>query len=363
MSAEDRKHPTSELEVLESGAREVVEPNGLRLMLKPVPGDDREHVLDPRVYARAHAKLAAAPAAGSAPAGPVDVIAWRSAPNKETHVVRGANVAKKTVVMNFGDKGIPLHIFTPEGHEDGSAALVFIHGGGFMVGNIGQYENCLRDIVERTGCVAIYPEYRLSPETMFPGGVEDCVKTLDWLVDHADELGVDATRIAVAGDSAGGSLSNAVVLEGSHADRIKAVVELYPLVDGGPVPDEWSYDLYEVVDEQRPEALSRVDRIRLANNDLPPMYVNGDADKMLDPLISALFAEDVSAFPRTVIISSEYDYLRYQDELFAKRLQDAGVDVTAIRYRGCDHGFFEMYGVMPQAEDVCRVISEELAKI
>lgn len=117
------------------------------------------------------------------------------------------------------------------------------------------------------------------------------------------------------------------------------------------------------MDEQRTEALSRVDRIRLANNDLPPMYVNGDADKMLDPLISALFAEDVSAFPRTVIISSEYDYLRYQDELFAKRLQDAGVDVTAIRYRGCDHGFFEMYGVMPQAEDVCRVISEELAKI
>lgn len=171
MSAEDRKYPTSELEVLESGAREVVEPNGLRLMLKPVPGDDREHVLDPRVYARAHAKLAAAPAAGSAPAGPVDVIAWRSAPNKETHVVRGANVAKKTVVMNFGDKGIPLHIFTPEGHEDGSAALVFIHGGGFMVGNIGQYENCLRDIVERTGCVAIYPEYRLSPETMFPSRV------------------------------------------------------------------------------------------------------------------------------------------------------------------------------------------------
>lgn len=69
---------------------------------------------------------------------------------------------------------------------------------------------------------------------MFPGGVEDCVKTLDWLVDHADELGVDATRIAVAGDSAGGSLSNAVVLEGSHADRIKAVVELYPLVVAVP---------------------------------------------------------------------------------------------------------------------------------
>lgn len=358
MGAEKRKYPISDVDELENGVREVVEPNGLRLTLKPVPGDSREHVLDPRVYARAHAKLAA-----GTPSGSIDVISWRSAPNKETHVMRGAGVAKKTVVMNFGDRGIPLHVFTPEGHESGSAALVFIHGGGFMVGNIGQYENCLRDIVERTSCVAIYPEYRLSPETMFPGGVEDCVKTFNWLVEHADELGVDATRIAVAGDSAGGSLANAVVLDGSHADRIKLVVEMYPLVDGGPVPDEWSYDLYEVVDEQKDEARSRVDRIRNANNDLPPMYTNGDAEEMLDPSISALRAEDVSMYPRTVIISSEYDYLRYQDELFAKRLQDSGVDVTAIRYRGCDHGFFEMYGVMPQAEDVCSVISEELAKI
>lgn len=75
MKAEERKYPTSELEVLENGVKEVVEPSGLKLVLKPVPGEDREHVLDPRVYARAHAKLAAAPAAGSAPAGPVDVIA------------------------------------------------------------------------------------------------------------------------------------------------------------------------------------------------------------------------------------------------------------------------------------------------
>lgn len=198
---------------------------------------------------------------------------------------------------------------------------------------------------------------------MFPGGVEDCVKTLDWLVEHADELGVDATRVAVAGDSAGGSLTNAVVLDGSHADRIQLVAELYPLVDGGPVPEEWSYDLYEIVNDQRAEALSRVDRIRNANDDLPMMYTNGNAGGDARPEGVCPVRGGRERVPRTVIISSEYDYLRYQDELFAKRLQDAGVDVTAIRYRGCDHGFFEMYGVMPQAEDVCRVISEELAKI
>lgn len=164
MGTEERKYPTSELEVLERGAREVIEPNGLKLLLKPVPGDEREHVLDPRVYARAHAKLAAGPA----PAGPVDVIAWRSAPNKETHVVRGVGVAKKTVVMNFGDRGIPLHVFTPESHESGSAALVFIHGGGFMVGNIGQYETACATSRSERAVLRSTPSTACLPKRCFP---------------------------------------------------------------------------------------------------------------------------------------------------------------------------------------------------
>ena len=109
--------------------------------------------------------------------------------------------------------------------------------------------------------------------------------------------------------------------------------------------------------------MSRVDRIRLMNDDLPRIYTNGDAELIKDERISALYADDVSMFPRTLVVSSEFDYLRYQDELFAKKLQDAGVDVRAIRYGGCDHGFFETCGVMPQAEDLCRVIAEEIEKI
>ena len=265
--------------------------------------------------------------------------------------------------MNLGDRGIPLHVFAPRTRVDPAPLLIFYHGGGFAAGNIGQYENDLRYICDMTGCVAIYPEYRLAPETMFPGGLDDCLGTYDWAVKHAADLGIDPTRIAVAGDSAGGSLSNAVVLERGEEGRIKLLVLIYPLVDGGPEPDEWSYKLYPSLEEQRAEAMSRVDRIRLMNGDLPGIYTNGDLDLIRNPLISALYADDVSMFPRTLVVSSEFDYLRYQDELFAKKLLDAGVDVRAIRYGGCDHGFFETCGVMPQAEDLCRIISEEIKAI
>lgn len=84
---------------------------------------------------------------------------------------------------------------------------------------------------------------------------------------------------------------------------------------------------------------------------------------MTDPLISAAYCDDLSVFPRTVVVSSEFDFLRYQDEKFAKQLADAGVDVRAIRYLGCDHGFFEACGVMPQAEDLCRIMAKEIAAL
>lgn len=368
MGVDGRKYPESEVADIVERARTIRADNGLELEMRPVPGDTREHVLDPRVYARAHAKLAASRGeqkmTGDSGSSDIDgVIAFRTAPNKETHVVRGADVVKRTMTVVLGEHEVEVHVFTPSGHEPSSQLLIFYHGGGFVAGNIGQYENDLRYICDVAGCVAIYPEYRLAPETAFPGGLEDCLGVYDWAVEHAAELGVDPQRIAIAGDSAGGSLSNAVVLQRGREGRIKLLVEMYPLVDGGPVPDEWSHELYPALGGQEPEASSRVDRILLMNDDLSRNYTGGNAGLLKDERVSALYADDVSMFPRTLVVSSEFDYLRYQDELFAKKLHDAGVDVRAIRYGGCDHGFFETCGVMPQAEDLCLVISEEIEKI
>ena len=358
MDASGRTYDPAEVEDIAARAHVMELENGLRLEVRPVPFATEEHMLDPRVYARTHARIVAGGGAGDS-----DVISFRARPNKETHAIEGGGVSKRVVIMDCGDRGIPLHVFEPERRQENAPVLLFIHGGGFMVGNIGQYENALRLIAKQSGCVAVYPEYRLAPETMFPGGLEDCLATYDWLVDHAGELGIDASRMAVAGDSAGGSLSNAVVLEKGEEGRIKLLVVVYPLVDAAPVPAEWSYDLYPTLEGQEREAMSRVDRIKASIDDLAPIYCHGDAEKLLDPLVSAAYADDVSMFPRTLVVSSEFDYLRYQNELFAKKLQDAGVDVRAIRYGGCDHGFLETCGVMPQVEDLCNVMVEELGKI
>jgi acetyl esterase/lipase len=144
---------------------------------------------------------------------------------------------------------------------------------------------------------------------------------------------------------------------------IKLVIEMYPLIDAGPVPDAWSYDLYPVLESQRDEAMSRVSRFLAPSDSLAETYTRGNRSTLLDPLISVIYCDDLSVFPRTVVVTADYDYLRYQGELFAKRLFDSGVSVRAIRYAGCDHGFFETCGVMPQVEDLCHIFAEELGKL
>ena len=334
--------------------------DGLSLEVRPVPDDDREHAMDPRVFEMARRRLSGA----TATPGINDVISMRERPNKESHAIDDGSVTERVALMNLGDRLIPLHIFEPQRSSTGSVAvLAYFHGGGFTVGNVGQFRNPLRLIAQLSGCVVTYTEYRLAPECPYPAGVEDCSGTVDWLCEHAKELGIDPERIAVAGDSAGGSLSNAVAQLQAGRGRVKLVMEMYPLTDAGPVPAAWSYDLYPMRDEQRVEAKSRVDRFKNPGDSLAETYAMGSHEVTAGPLVSALNCRDFSVFPRTVVITADYDYLRYQGELFAKRLLDAGVSVRAIRYAGCDHGFFETCGVLPQVEDLCRVMAGELSSI
>lgn len=330
--------------------------NGLELELRPVPDDDREHCLDPRVV-----ELFALRKSGAFPT-PVgnDLVSMRNRPNKENRQIDSGAVSERVELMDFGSRKIHLFVFEPEGHSEKLPVLAYLHGGGFTVGNIGMFRNALRYLAEKANCVVVYPEYRLAPESPFPAQVEDCKDTITWVVEHAGELSVDVARLAVAGDSAGGSLSNAMAI--LHEGTVRLVVEMYPLVDGGPIPEEWSLDMYPHLAEQGEAALSRTLRIRNASSDLESVLVS-NPNLMYDPLISATYYAKLSAFPRTVMVTSEFDYLRYQDEAFAKKLRDAGASVRVIRYLGCDHGFFEMCGVMPQVEDLCNVMAEEIAAL
>lgn len=365
MAKDGRTYDASFADIIAAGTRIVVLDDGTELELRPMPDEEREHALDPRVYELTQKRLSGA---FVTPAG-VDFEAMRKRPNKENHDIDDGNVTETVETMRLtgrdGDdlRDIELYVFTPEGLAEPAPVVAFYHGGGFTVGNIGMYRPALRYLAEQAGCVVVFPDYRLAPEHPFPAGLNDCDETLDYLVEHAERLGIDMSRLAVAGDSAGGSLANGVVQLRAGSGLVKLVMEMYPAVDSGPVPPEWSYDMYPWLPEQAVEAKSRVDRIKASVDDLSAVYTAGDAQKMLDPLISAAYCEDLSVFPRTVVVSSEFDYLRYQNEKFAQQLRAAGVEVRAIRYLGCDHGFFEACGVMPQAEDLCRVMAAEVRKL
>jgi acetyl esterase/lipase len=341
----------------------VEEIDGLAIEMHPVPDDDRPHALDPRVW-----DLFQRRKRGEFPTPKGnDLIAMRTRPNKENHSFVD-DVEHTVEIMDFGDRAIHLHLFARVDHDDYVAengpvpVLVYIHGGGFSVGNVDMYIPGLEAIAHESHAVVAYPEYRLAPEAPFPAAVEDSVATVDWVARNADELGVDVDRLAVAGDSAGGSLCNAVcILLGKEA--VKLNVQLYPCVDATDIPETWSLDLYDWLPEQEEAAQSRILRIAGSVDALADMYTRGYKALMLDPLVSATYYPRLDLFPRTVMIASEFDYLRVQDEEFARKLAAAGVPVRSIRALGCDHGFFEQGGHVPMAENVAHIISEELSAL
>jgi acetyl esterase/lipase len=127
----------------------------------------------------------------------------------------------------------------------------------------------------------------------------------------------------------------------------------------------WAYDRYNVVEEEKALAYSRIDRIKGGVDKDPEgkqsLYLQGRA-MPTDPLVSAIFATDeqLKRFPETVIVAAEYDYLRVGSDYAAKRLKELGVSVRSIRYCGCDHGFLDMIGTIVQSEELCMTIADEL---
>jgi acetyl esterase len=345
---------------IERGVRHIEE-DGLDIELRPIPDDDRENVLDPRVYAYAHAKIMGAVKTVAMD----DVVQMRGRLNKETHPFAEGEVASSVEIADLGDRGIPVHILRPASAKPGAPVVEYVHGGGWTFGRWEGYENALAYLADIAGAVVVYPEYRLAPETVFPGAVDDCDGVADWIRANAERLGVDGTKLCVMGESAGGSLTNAVVMRQMDKEPVALAVPLYAAVDSRPgIPSYWSYDLYPVIDEQRAEAKNRIDRIKDATG-AAEFYTHGNVRQMADPLVSGMCASPVvlSRFPRTVVVASEYDYLRPSNEMFARKLHEAGADVRCIRYLGCDHGWYEAGGTMPQAEDMGRVVAGELAKL
>lgn len=217
--------------------------------------------------------------------------------------------------------------------------LVFLHGGGWVFGDLDVYDSLCRHFTHLVPCAVVSVDYHVSPEAKFPEPLEDCWAAFEWIRSHIAELGGEPNRIAVGGDSAGGNLAAALTFLARN--RAPGAIMYQMLIY--PVTDISSFDTgsYRAVGEGF--FLSRDDMIWFAE-----AYTHG-ADERRNPLVSPLLQHDLHGLPPAYVVTCGYDPLRDEGQEYAKRLRQAGVGVTEVCYDDQIHGFIAFGGVIPAA--------------
>jgi len=219
------------------------------------------------------------------------------------------------------------------------AALVYFHGGGWVLGSLESADASCRAIANRSRCVVISIDYRLAPETKFPGAVEDAHAAVRWVADNAAELRIDPERIAVGGASAGGNLAAAAALLARERGGPKIAFQLLTV----PVAE-----LSSRAESHREFAegygLSAADMTWFGLH-----YVRTPADAD-DPRASVVRA-DLHDLPPAFVITAECDPLRDDGEAYAEKLQKLGIAARSKRYPGMFHGFMSFPNVLPEADE------------
>jgi acetyl esterase len=293
--------------------------------------------LDPGV----RALLESIAALGQPPLETLTPAEGRAAAEEGIRVVGGTPepVAKVENLSIPGPLGeIPVRIYTP-GEPAPRPALVYFHGGGWVVCGLDTHQVVCSAIARRSGAVVVAVDYRLAPEYKFPAAVLDSYAALEWTAANVARLGVDPGRISVGGDSAGGNLSAVVSLK-SRDERGPAInrqILVYPVTDLS------SFNTDSYAEFAGDHWLTRPQMEWFRNHYL------SSADDATNPYASPLLAPDLAGVPPALIITAECDVLRDEGEAYAKRLIAAGVHVECKRYAGMIHPFFSLSGAVPQA--------------
>lgn len=252
---------------------------------------------------------------------------------------------------------IPTRLYYPKHGGDGPyPALVYFHGGGWVIGSIETLDPVCRSLANGAGCVVVSVGYRKAPEHKFPAAVEDAYATTEWVAGNAAELQIDPTRLAVGGDSAGGNLATVVTMLARDKAGPKLVFQLLVY----PVTDHYSANTASYQENAEGYYLSRGDMIWFWNH-----YLADEADAK-NPMASPLRAENLSGLPPALVITTEYDPLRDEGESYAARLKQAGVAVQQTRYDGMIHNFFRLGGIIDAGKaainEACTALRAAFAK-
>jgi acetyl esterase len=243
---------------------------------------------------------------------------------------------------------IPVRVYTPTGSAP-FPLLVFFHGGGWVLGGIETHDGICRELANGAGCVVMSVDYRLAPEHKFPAAADDCYAATQWAAAHATDLGADAKRVAIGGDSAGGNLT--------------AVVAQMARDKGGP-PLVFQLLIYPVTVAafDTPSYRDNAEGYLLTAGDMRwfwDHYLKNAADGE-NPYASPLRAKSLKGMPPAMVITAEFDPLRDEGEQYAHRLEEAGVPTRLSRYDGMIHGFFGMTQMIDKAKDAVKEASANL---
>jgi acetyl esterase len=251
-----------------------------------------------------------------------------------------AQVAKVAERCIDGPAGLlKLRIYTPAGRGP-FPLLMFFHGSGFVLCSIDTHDGMCRNLAAGIGCVVVSVDYRLAPEHKFPAGLDDCLTATRWAAAHAAELGIDPTRIMLAGDSAGGNMAavTAIRVRDESGPTLCGQMLLYPVTDYH-TPGTPSY-------------AENADGYGLTRDTMEWFWGHylKDPAEAENPYASPLRAPDLTRLPPAYVMSAEYDPLRDEAELYGERLRAARVTVEISRRPGMNHGFLFWVGVVAAAD-------------
>lgn len=265
-----------------------------------------------------------------------------------------ASIADRTIPSPAGE--IKVRLYTPVG-EGPFPVIAYFHGGGWVVGDLDTQDMIARALAHGASSIVMSVDYRLAPEHPFPAASGDCWAATCWLAKNAAELGGDPSRIAVAGDSAGGDLAAGVALFAREAGSPKLAVQVL-IYNSANYPSEETASAREFADGP---LLSRDDVLYFWS-----LYLPDPARSQHNQIASPIRARDHRNLPPAFVATAEIDPTRDDGEAYAAKLAAAGVKVEARRYAGMVHGFVSWLGVLPEAQqaidDACAFLKAQFSR-
>jgi acetyl esterase/lipase len=264
---------------------------------------------------------------------PIETLSVVDARNVLINAQKGAKLAPanvETKVINIAGENIELTVIKPLNAPKDIPVFMYFHGGGWVLGDYQTHERLIRDLVDRSGAAAVYVNYTPSPEAQYPTAINQAYEATKWVAKHGDQIGVDGSRLAVAGNSVGGNMAAVVSLKAKENDGpdIRFQLLLWPVTDSNF--NNTSYQEYGQGHFLTTNMMKWFwDNYTTSAEDRAQIYAS--------PLRATV--EELKGLPPALIQTAEKDVLRDEGEAYGRKLMEAGVKVTSTRYNGMIHDF------------------------